>query len=1015
MQINDEELRDLFRVESAEHLETLEQGLLRLEKDPADQSTLENVFRAAHSLKGASRMLEVHTVEAIGHRFEDLLGLAKRGQLALDTETVDRLYRGLDGIRAFVDEAVTGTPSNLELASVLQELEESATDEKPDVSDHVVRPAEIGSDVAAAESPISNAVADEKETAAEPSQDNAPAPESTPPTPQHESSSEIPDANEAVVIADPELRELFQIESQEHLQTLEDGLLLLEKEPTDTATLHTVFRSAHSLKGASRMLGAAKVEAVANRFEDVLGMARRGTIELSTDAVDRLYQALDVIREYCDECVSGAPSGSQLIDVLERLNVGELTPTASESVHEEKIEQVSTPDDTVSDFKTETGDRDSTTGGQNQPSTGQPIEPEVIDIQSRPVPTAMMRDLELPTPAPQTREVSTVAPQQLKKVAPAGRTPAEYRIDTIRVQSQKLDALMTQTGELTVTRGHIAHRVAQVERIVAAWEEWNRDSYTVRSLVSNPGDLTGASGDQLVGYLQRDRSRMEQIGNLIRQLETAVKNDDARIDLLASQLEESIREIRLLPLSTVFNLFPRLVRDLSRSLGKEIELQIQGGETSADKRILEEIKDPLTHIIRNAIDHGIELPDDRERTGKSRCATVLLRGYQSGANVTIEIRDDGCGIDLDAVRQTALRRNVVGPSELAEMTDMQIRQLIFAPGFSTKQMVTDVSGRGVGLDVVWSNVEALRGNIEVDSTPDEGTAFRLIFPLTLSTRRVLIVEVDRYKYAIPVEFVQTTRLVSRDNIFSMEGRSTIVVEEQPLVVADLSNLLEIQTDVESRQRPPSGNTHGRTAELPCLILNIDSDRMGLFVDAVVDEQEVVLKSHGAVLRRVRNVSGSTILDDGDVCVVLNPHDLIRSVRVMATGGGLKSLAVDDARRKRILLAEDSIVTRTQEKRILESAGFDVVTAVDGQDAWSKLGTDEFDAIVSDVEMPNLTGLDLAERVRQHEQFKNLPIILVTSLSSDEDRQRGLDVGANAYLTKPGFDQRDFLDTVKRLA
>ena len=317
------------------------------------------------------------------------------------------------------------------------------------------------------------------------------------------------------------------------------------------------------------------------------------------------------------------------------------------------------------------------------------------------------------------------------------------------------------------------------------------------------------------------------------------------------------------------------------------------------------------------------------------------------------------------------------------------------------------------MDVVRANVERLRGSIQIDSTPGQGTTIRLILPLTVATRRVLIAAVSGYKFAIPVEHVQTSRLVKREEVFPMQGRGTITLGGQPVTLVRLSDVLELP------QHPPASppvDQPGQTERyLECVILHVDDERFGFLVDELLDEQEVVLKAHGPILRRVRNVSGSTILETGEVCAMLNPHDLVKSARYSATSGRL-SRALPEASRKRvILLAEDSIVTRTQEKRILESAGFEVVTAVDGQDAYNKLSTREFDAVVSDVEMPNLSGLDLTAKIRSQPRYKNLPVILVTSLASDEDRKRGMDVGAEAYLTKPGFDQSVFVETVKRFA
>ena len=479
---------------------------------------------------------------------------------------------------------------------------------------------------------------------------------------------------------------------------------------------------------------------------------------------------------------------------------------------------------------------------------------------------------------------------------------------------------------------------------------------------------------------------------------------------MASELEEGVRTLRLLPLSTIFQLLPRIVRDLAKQQGKEVNLIIEGGETRADKRILEEMKDPLMHMVRNAIDHGIESPAEREKLGKSRQATIRLKGYQTATNIVIEISDDGRGLDVESIRQTALKREVIREADLAVMTPSQIQALIFAPGFSTRNFVTEISGRGVGLDVVRTNVERLKGTIQVESQLGQGCTFRIQMGTTLATAHVLIVEVQGRPYAIPVEAVHTTLLVQPHEIFAIEGRETVILADQPVSIVKLADLLELKSSPPSRPTQPGFSSK----LLPCIILKVGSDRVGLLVEALLDEQDVVLKPQSKLLKRVRNVAGATILGTGEVCMVLHPQDLLKSVRQRATTLVPKAFAEVQAPKQVVLLVEDSITIRTQEKRILESAGYEVVTAVDGLDGFNKLRNREFDAVISDVQMPNLDGLGLTAKIRQHKEYSELPIILVTSLATDEDKRRGAEAGANAYITKGTFDQKVLLDTLRRL-
>jgi two-component system chemotaxis sensor kinase CheA len=426
----------------------------------------------------------------------------------------------------------------------------------------------------------------------------------------------------------------------------------------------------------------------------------------------------------------------------------------------------------------------------------------------------------------------------------------------------------------------------------------------------------------------------------------------------------------------------------------------------ADKHVLEEMKDPLMHLLRNAVSHGIESPEQRVQAGKPRTATLRIKASQTPASIVIEVSDDGRGLDLDEIKRTALKHGMYREDELAGMSVAQVQSLILLPGFSTTSFVTDVSGRGVGLDVVRDNVERLKGVLQIESAPGRGLTLRAQLPVSLATVRVLIIAANGCRYALPVEHVQFSRKLELRALYPMEGRQTFSLDGQAISVAWLIDLLGITASA------PKSPSLGSQSTSICVVLTVGEERFGLMVDELLDELEVVLKPQGKLLKRVRNVSGATILDTGEVCMVLNPHDLFKTLskKSVAAVTVAKAIAVQ----KVLLLAEDSITTRTQEKRILEGAGYEVVTAVDGEDAYNKLGTRSFDAVVSDIEMPNMTGLALTEKIRSDRKYAELPIILVTSLASEEDQRRGLEAGANAYIAKPSFDQQTLLDCLARL-
>lgn len=551
--------------------------------------------------------------------------------------------------------------------------------------------------------------------------------------------------------------------------------------------------------------------------------------------------------------------------------------------------------------------------------------------------------------------------------------------------------LLTQAGELTVTKARIERRLIDMDELLDSCEDWGRSVHAGQ---------TGAVGQIAL--------RLESLQAKLNHLRGGAYEDSARLDFIADQLENGIRTLRLLPMSTLFGLFPRLVHDLSQDQHKEVELIVEGGETVADKHVLEEMKDPLMHMLRNAIDHGIELPEQREQAGKPRGGTIHVKASQTPASIVIEVGDDGRGLDLDAIKRTALKHGMYREDELATMSVAQVQSLILAPGFSTSSFVTDVSGRGVGLDVVRNNVEQLKGTLQIESDPGRGLTLRAQLPVTLATVRVLIIAANGRRFALPVEHVQFSRKVPLDALYTMEGRQTLSLDGQAISVAWLLELLDIATPV------PKAPSHGSKPVSVCVVLTVGEERFGLMVDELFDELEVVLKPQAKLLKRVRNISGATILETGEVCMVLNPYDLLKTLR-KHSHAAIPAVTTEAAVKKKVLLlAEDSITTRTQEKRILEGAGYEVVTAVDGADAYNKLGTRAFDALISDINMPNMTGLALTEKIRTDKKYAELPIILVTSLSSEEDQRRGLEAGANAYIAKPSFDQQVLLECLSRL-
>jgi two-component system chemotaxis sensor kinase CheA len=733
------------------------------------------------------------------------------------------------------------------------------------------------------------------------------------------------------MIADAELLRLFKAESEEHLARLDDGLLRLEKTPADQPLLEEVFRESHSLKGAARMLGLVRIEAAAHGLESIFNAARKGEVPLTPEMIEQMNAALIDLRRRVQEALAAGPQPAAAAEAPPSPAIDETVATA-------------------------------------------------------------------PPAATTTTAPASAMPPPPPAAAPAAAEP--FRIETVRVETRKLDDLLTQVGELSVIQGRAQHRLTLMEELLEQWgalERSRRTGRPERRPVEVETPVRGAEASL-------------HFGGLLKQARDALFDDGARLESTVKLLEDQVSSIRLLPLSTVFALFPRMVRDLAREQGKEAELVQEGGDITVDKRILEEMKDPLMHLIRNAIDHGIEPPAERERLGKPRGGMVRLSAQRENANVLLAVHDDGRGLDPAAIRREAKKRHLHDEAALAAMTPAQLQQLIFVAGFSTSTYVTELSGRGVGLDVVRVNVERMKGTIRLESAVGQGLTVQLRLPLNLATTRLLLASAGGQLFGLPVESVHTSRRVREADVFTLEGRLAVRLDGQPVIAARLKDLLELPTG--------NGANEGvATAPdiLACIVIQAGDERLGLLADDLLSEEEVVPKPLGAPLKRVRNVSALAMLGSGDICVVLNPADLLRSAHKEM---GIAELATRSegtkAARPAVLLVEDSALIRAMEKRILEDGGYEVVATVDGVDALNTLGSRPFAAVVSDIMMPNMNGLDLTARIRAQPRHKELPVILVTSLASDEDKRRGLDVGANAYIPKPSFDQRVLLDTLKRL-
>jgi two-component system chemotaxis sensor kinase CheA len=747
-----------------------------------------------------------------------------------------------------------------------------------------------------------------------------------------------------------ELRATFQEEAREHLEALSRGVFELEQSPAGgdrAGIVEPMFRAAHSLKGAARAVDLRDIETVCQGLEDVFASLRRGGAPLSAEGLDALHAAVRGIESLLAPAAGAATDAGALRSRLRRL-VG-AGPAATQ------------PGFAVS-------------AGARRP-------PPVVPDSGAAMPSSAA------SPAP-------MAPHAAPD--PAAMPAAG---DSVRVAMSKLETQLLDTEELLGAKLAAGERLNELREL----DSWFRDWRKAWAAVGRQ-----PSGEALAAFSAWNRDAVHLLETRIGEIARAAQRDHAAVSKSVDTLLDSAKQLLLLPFSTISASFARVVRDLCREQGKEADLVIEGGHVELDKHILEELKDPLIHMLRNAVGHGIELPGEREAAGKKRRATLTLSVAQAEGNrVQILLADDGRGIAADDVRAAAVRRGVLTPDQAAALDEGAALALVFRGDVTTGEAVTRLSGRGLGLAIVQERARRLGGDVAVESEPGHGTAFHITVPATRATFRGILCEAAGQVVLLPVTRVERVARVAPGAITTVEGRAMARLADRTVPLVRLADVLELAA-------PPSEDA---PRDLQVVLAGAGEQLVAFAVDAVLEEQEVLVRPLRKPLVRVRNVAGAAVLGSGQVVPVLNVSDLLLSARrTPATGvaPAFAPVAADTRARHTVLVVEDSITSRMLLKSILEGAGYAVKTAADGLEAFALLRSEPFDLVVSDVEMPRLGGFDLTARVRADKKLSALPVVLVTALATREDRERGIDVGANAYIVKGSFDQDDLLETVRRL-
>ncbi|MFB1342045.1 chemotaxis histidine kinase/response regulator CheAY2 [Helicobacter pylori] len=773
-----------------------------------------------------------------------------------------------------------------------------------------------------------------------------------------------------------EIMEDFLIEAFEMNEQLDQDLVELEHNPEDLDLLNRIFRVAHTIKGSSSFLNLNILTHLTHNMEDVLNRARKGEIKITPDIMDVVLRSIDLMKTLLVTIRdTGSDTNNGKENEIEEA-VKQLQAITSQNLEGAKERTKEAPQkEAKEEAKEENKENKAKTPTAENLTSDNPLadEPDLdyANMSAEEVEAEIERLLNKRQEADKERRAQKkqeakpkqeVAPKTETPKAPKTETKAKAKADTeenkapsigveqtVRVDVRRLDHLMNLIGELVLGKNRLIRIYSDVE------ERYDGEKF------------------------------LEELNQVV-----------SSISAVTTDLQLAVMKTRMQPVGKVFNKFPRMVRDLSRELGKSIELIIEGEETELDKSIVEEIGDPLIHIIRNSCDHGIEPLEERRRLNKPETGKVQLSAYNEGNHIVIKISDDGKGLDPVMLKEKAIEKGVISERDAEGMSDREAFNLIFKPGFSTAKVVSNVSGRGVGMDVVKTNIEKLNGIIEIDSEVGVGTTQKLKIPLTLAIIQALLVGVQEEYYAIPLSSVLETVRISQDEIYTVDGKSVLRLRDEVLSLVRLSDIFKVDAILESN------------SDVYVVIIGLADQKIGVIVDYLIGQEEVVIKSLGYYLKNTRGIAGATVRGDGKITLIVDVGammDMAKSIKVNITTLMNES---ENTKSKNspsdyiVLAIDDSSTDRAIIRKCLKPLGITLLEASNGLEGLEMLknGDKTPDAILVDIEMPKMDGYTFASEVRKYNKFKNLPLIAVTSRVTKTDRMRGVESGMTEYITKP---------------
>ncbi|MGN7611536.1 response regulator [Magnetococcales bacterium HHB-1] len=950
-----------FVVDAKEHIQSINKELLALEHDPKNQTALGSIFRSAHTIKGSARMIKMVNLSQLAHAMESVFGAMRDEKITLDEEVSDLLFTALDQLEDRLNAASEKGEGMEPDQALLDQLEQAALGQSIETK--------------AAPSPSQTTEA------------SSPEPEAPPALPKKPG------------VDWDKLINRFTKEAVDQMAQVKNDLSQFNETPEKKELLTTMIRVTNKIKGSARMVKLVPLALLVQGIENIFDDLREEHFTFSESLFILLNRAITRIQEILKHPQPGQDAeeiDETLIQLLQQAGEGKLVDGA----------QIPTQGTTEKPPPLAPQDRIATPVIEKpQPPAKNPTEQtkKVAETPSgiaRPVATIKRPQPKKapPQPKPEKRKpkrIATAKDMPGKKGKSGGKSG-----EIIRMDAANLDDLIRISGRMVMFRSRMKQRLTELSETALFLRNHIQLPTNNRHLSLDP--------DRSIIEAEHDdyQESLQQLNERIDRMVSSAKEDLDMLDLVFMELQDKALKLRMLPLSSLFDSFPRLIRDASKALGKKVRLDILGRETELDRNIIEKLNDPLIHMIRNAVDHGIEKTEERVQVNKPPVGKIKLSAWPEGNSVWIKLEDDGRGIPIERLKEKALAKQVISSDELKRKSDAELVNLIFHPGMSTSAIITDFSGRGVGMDVVHKNiVEELSGSIEVFSKEGQGSTFLMRLPLTMATIRVLLFQTSTRNFAMASQAIREVHRLAASEVIEVVGRPAIRLREKVVPIIFLDETLGLE---------PSH----RTGNLTILIISSGLEKLGIVVDTIVDEEVMVLKPFPYFFRNSNYFSGVLISGKNEIVLVLEASMLLQMAKKhqMKKKISKQEAAAEKKKAQEIslLVVDDSLNTRELEKDILEAHDFDVDIAVDGEDAWEKVFKKQYSLIVTDVEMPNMNGFALTEKLRQTNEYRDTPIIIVTSLDKEEDKQRGIEVGANAYIVKSAFDEFNLVDTVQSL-